>query len=107
MGPLRELSRQGAAIVEQIASGIDARSPLLLASMTHLVAPVGPSLTGARPSPGGHSTTVHGGGTTINITISTLANSPSDVRRLADLIETEIGRRFRTTTPGYAAGGIF
>jgi TP901 family phage tail tape measure protein len=106
LGPLRDLARQGGAIVEQIASGIDASSPRLISSMTHLVSPVGPALTSARPT-GGQSTTIHGGGTTINITISTLANSPSDVRRLADLLEAEIGRRFRTNTPGYAAGGIF
>ena len=46
-------------------------------------------------------------GAAINIYISTMAGSRSEVERMADLIEQELGRRFRGQTPGFASGGIF
>lgn len=50
-----------------------------------------------------------GGGPTtiINISISTMARSQSEVRRMVDMFEHELGVRIRNITPGYNAGGVF
>lgn len=43
----------------------------------------------------------------ITINLATMARSQSEVRNLVTLIEQELGRRVRATTPGYNTGGIF
>lgn len=45
--------------------------------------------------------------TIINISVSTMARSQSEVNRLVDMVEQEIGRRFRNQTSGYAVSNIF
>lgn len=47
------------------------------------------------------------GGHTFNIYLSTMARSQSEVSRLVDLLEQELGRRVRLQTPGYNTGGVF
>lgn len=46
-------------------------------------------------------------GHTFNIYIDTMARSPSEVSRMVDLIEQELGRRVRLQTPGYNQSNIF
>lgn len=66
--------------------------------------------TGAAVYPHGSvpASAAGGGPTTIiNISISTMARSQSEVRRMVDMFEHELGVRIRNITPGYNAGGVF
>lgn len=71
-----------------------------------VVGEAGPELiqmpTGAQVIPlnGGSHAQVQGH--TFNIYINTMARSQSEVNNLVNLIEQELGRRFRTQTPGYS-----
>lgn len=47
-----------------------------------------------------------GGGTTININVSTMAGSRAEVMRMVDLIETELASRFRTQTNSFSLRGV-
>lgn len=64
---------------------------------------------GAAVYPHGSVPAGAGGGpmTIINISISTMARSQSEVARMVDLVEQEIGRRFRTQTNAYNSGNVF
>lgn len=47
-----------------------------------------------------------GGGPNINININTMAGSRAEVQRMVDLLEAELGSRFRGQTPNFGFGGI-
>ena len=47
-----------------------------------------------------------GGGGTINVFVSTMAGSRTEVMRMVDMIETELAARFRTQTSSFSLAGL-
>lgn len=111
-GPGSEADQWAPNLMKMYAKGLQSALPQLQTSLALVMRPVGSTLSGASPTPGavrvGGGTQISNGGHTFNISINTnFAPTPQQARAAVDMIEQEIGRRFRTQTNSYSSGGVF
>lgn len=108
-GPGREADQWAPNLMKMYAQGLQAGIPQLQASLNMVMRPVVgtlgaiPTTSVARPMAPAPVASGH----TFNLYISTMAGSPSEIRRFANLIQQELGRQFRSQSPGYSAGGLY
>lgn len=110
-GPGSDADKWAPNLMAMYSKGLQASIPQLQASLNMVMRPIVGSLTGGTLPPSGLTRPIapssSNGGHVFNISINTMAGSPSEVRRMANLVQQEMGRQFRATTPGYGAGGVY
>jgi len=118
MGPGQELDQWPQALIKSYGAGLVKALPQLQSSLNLVMRPVASTLSGQNsavaPSSISASRSALGGGSIVvhhqpvyNINVSTMAGSPAEVRRMTNLIQQEMARQFRSTTPGYNSGLVF
>jgi len=104
-GPLSTADEWMPDMMDLFARGILAGSPKLQAAFNAALTPLAPAPIGPLPPGGaGASTTIIHNWT---LNLSTMARSQDEVSRLVDLLERELGQRFRGQTAGYNSGLVF
>lgn len=112
-GPGRDLMTWGPGLIKGFSEGMESAIPVLKSSLNLVMQPIASTLSGGSPTiapTGGYASRPQVGTTIIYapvFNISTLASSPSEVRRLTDMINEEQSKTFRLNTSNYGAGGIY
>lgn len=122
VGPLATADQWMPDMMKTLQQGIISSTPqlktTLQSSLNLVMRPVASTLLGhtsaIAPSSISASRSALGSGSSVvvhqpvyNINVSTMAGSPGEVRRMTNLIQQEMARQFRSTTPGYNSGLVF
>ncbi|MBA2285842.1 MAG: phage tail tape measure protein [Ktedonobacteraceae bacterium] len=103
MGEGQHIVEWGSGMVHGFMQGMRAAQPQLQTALNLMFVP--PGSHSAAPARAGRSGAVHN--YHFEVSLATMARSQSEVRRLVDMLEAEIGSRVRTQTPGYSSGNVF
>src|SRR5256886_15643120 len=108
-GPGVHLMEWGPGLIQGFSQGMINALPTLKSSLNLIMQPVASAFSGQglTPSATSHTTAQVSTGHTFIININTMARSQGEVKRMVDMVEEEIGKRFRNQSPLYSSGGIY